>query len=342
MTYEITRGTAPKAIKCCVYGPEGVGKTTFASDWPGAVFVDVEDGSGHYDVARLPRPGSWMELLDEVAAARSMPEVGTLVIDTADAAERLCAAHVCGANRWDSIESPGYGKGHTALGEEYGKLMDALDRAVDAGKNVLVVAHATIHKFEQPDELGAYDRWELKLHKKVAPLVKEWADLLLFANFKADIMRDEQTKKAKATGGKRRLMYASHSAAFDAKNRLGLPDEMPFEFAALAGKVGTAPQAQQDAARGPEAPKPEPAPAPVETAAPTASRPPHDELADLMAASKVTASQLMQAVGSRPNNPYTGKTPIEEYSPEFVRDVLIEYWGQILATIGEQLDIPFN
>lgn len=332
MTYTITRGTAPKALKAVVYGPEGVGKTTFAASWPGAVFIDVEDGSGHYDVARLPRPGSWMELLDEVAAARRMPEVGTLVIDTADAAERLCTLHVCGANRWESIESPGYGKGHTALAEEFGKLMDALDATVDAGVNVLVVAHATIRKFEQPDELGAYDRWELKLHKKIAPLVKEWADLLLFANFKADVMRDEQTKKAKAVGGKRRLMYASHTAAYDAKNRLGLPDEMPFEFAAIAEKVLQRPS---DARRTPDVVKSDPEPEP-------APRTPHDELSDLMAASKVTAAQLMTAVGSRPSNPYTDKTPIERYSPEFVRDVLIAHWDAILATIGEQLEVPFN
>lgn len=340
--YEITRGTVAKPLKCCVYGPEGVGKTTFAADWPGAVFIDIEDGSGHYDVARYPRPESWTRLLDEVNAAAFDDAVGTLVIDTADAAEALCIAHICSVKNWGGIEDAGYGKGYTYLAEEFAKLLTALDACVASGRNVLVVAHATIRKFEQPDELGAYDRWELKLQKKTAPLVKEWADLLLFANFKADIMRDEQTKKAKATGGKRRLMYASHSAAFDAKNRLGLPDEMPFEFAAIAEKVGTAPQAQQNAARGPEAPKPEPTPEPAPAEAPTASPAPFEELADLMAASKVTASQLMAAVGSRPNNPYTGKTPIEEYSPEFVRDVLIEYWGQILATIGEQLDIPFN
>ena len=332
IVYNIERGPMAKPVKACVYGPEGVGKTTFAAAWPGAVFIDIEDGSGTYDVARMPRPGSWLELLDEVAAARTMPEVTTLVIDTADAAERLCVAHVCGKYNWDSIESPGYGKGHTALGEEFAKLLDALDRAVESGKHVLIVAHAQIRKFEQPDELGAYDRWELKLHKKVAPLVKEWADLLLFANFKADVMRDEVTKKAKAIGGKRRLMYASHTAAYDAKNRLGLPDEMPFEFAAIADKVPVRPS---DARKAPDVVKPDPEPEP-------APRTPHDELTDLMAASKVTASQLMQAVGSRPNNPYSSSTPIVRYSPEFVRDVLIAHWDAILATIGEQLDIPFN
>lgn len=46
-----------------------------------------------------------------------------------------------------------------------------------------ICAECMMRKFEQPDEMGAYDRWELKLQKKTAALVKEWADLLLFANY---------------------------------------------------------------------------------------------------------------------------------------------------------------
>lgn len=178
-----------------------------------------------------------MGLLAEVNAAADMPEVGTLVIDTLDAAETLCVKHVLTVKKWSSIEDAGYGKGYTYLADEFAKLFVALDKVIESGKNVLLLAHAQIKKFEQPDEMGAYDRWELKLQKKCAPIVKEWCDLLLFANFKNDMMKDEQTKKYKATGGRRRVMYASHTAAYDAKNRLGLPDEMPFDFDAIKDKV---------------------------------------------------------------------------------------------------------
>ena len=37
---------------------------------------------------------------------------------------------------------------------------------MDAGINVVLTAHAQIRKFEQPDEMGAYDRYELKLGKR--------------------------------------------------------------------------------------------------------------------------------------------------------------------------------
>ena len=107
---------------------------------------------------------------------------------------------------------------------------------MDIGINVVLTAHSQLRKFEQPDEEGAYDRYELKLGKKTssqtAPVVKEWCDLLLFCNYKTMVMTSE-TKKKKATGGKR-VMYTTHHPAWDAKNRHGLPDELPMEYAAIA------------------------------------------------------------------------------------------------------------
>jgi SH3-like domain-containing protein len=77
-----------------------------------------------------------------------------------------------------------------------------LSRVVGAGVNVVLTAHAMMRKFEQPDAAGAYDRWELKLSKQVAPLVKEWPDMLLFANYKT-IVSDVQkmTGKGKVQDG---------------------------------------------------------------------------------------------------------------------------------------------
>jgi len=90
-----------------------------------------------------------------------------------------------------------------------------------------------MRKFEQPDEMGAYDRWEMKLTKKDAPLLKEWADMVLFCNYKTDVITDQATKSKKATGGSR-VMYAAHHPCWDAKNRYELPDSMPMSFDEIA------------------------------------------------------------------------------------------------------------
>lgn len=346
--YSISRGAEPKPLKCAVYGAEGVGKTTFAAQWPDAVFIDVEDGSGHYDVARMPRPQTWGEMLDEITWCAMSPDVGTVVVDTVDAAEALCIRHVLDEHDAKGIEQVGggYGKGYTYLAEEFRRLTDALDGCVANGKNALVVAHAQIKKFEQPDEMGAYDRWELKLQKKCAPIVKEWCDLLLFANYKTDLVKDENGKY-RPSGGKRRVMYASHTAAYDAKNRLGLPDELPFEFDAIRDKVPTLVGAPV------EQPKPANAVAVQDGAADLSNltytdvTPPEiKSLWELMDMDGITKEQVMRAVGEGQNNPYTVETTIGEYDIAFVRDVLVAHWGQISKGIKEkaayEAPIPFD
>ncbi len=230
---EITRGKIPCAKKVVVYGPEGIGKSTFASKFPDPVFIDTEGSTKDMDVARLPAPSSWNMLLEEVRYVMDNPQVcKTLVIDTADWAEQLCSTSVCDKHQKSGIEDFGYGKGYVFLQEEFEKLLNLLTDVVEQKMiNVVLTAHAKMRKFEQPDEMGAYDRWEMKLSKNVSPMVKEWADMVLFANYKTHVVKVDG--KNKAQGGQR-VLYTTHHSCWDAKNRYSLPDEIPFEYGSIA------------------------------------------------------------------------------------------------------------
>lgn len=237
---EITRGKIQKAKKVVVYGPEGIGKSTFASRFPDPVFIDTEGSTSSMDVARLPRPTSWNMLLEEVDYIKGHPDVcRTLVIDTIDWAEQICVDHICSIHNKKGIEDFGYGNGYVYTKEEFGRFLNRLSDVIEAGVNVVLTAHAQLRKFEQPDELGAYDRWELKLGKKTqsqtSPLVKEWADMLLFCNYKTySVATDKDGRKHKAQGGKR-VMYTSHHPCWDAKNRYGLPEMCDFDYQVIKG-----------------------------------------------------------------------------------------------------------
>lgn len=362
---QITRGKQPGAQKVVLYGPEGIGKSTFASRFPEPVFIDTEGSTRHLDVARLPKPSSWTMLLDDVKYIRDTPGVcKALVIDTLDWAEALCTQHVCDTAQKKGVEDFGYGKGYVYVAEEFGKLLNLLDEVIDRGVNVLGTAHAKMRKFEQPEETGAYDRWEMKMSKNVAPLVKEWSDALLFANYKILTVRSGEDKKTVKAQGGRRTMYTAHHPCWDAKNRWGLPEEVEFDYSAIAphiyingGAVSTTapapipapPPVNTPAVPAAEPPEPDPAPAKAE---PTPAPADHQEqltidvnpnlpkaLRDLMVQNQVTEDEIRLAVSQK--GYYPEDTPIENYDPEFIRGVLVGAWNQVFAMIMSNRDLPF-
>ena len=360
--YEITSGIQTTPVKTVLYGPEGIGKSTFASHFPNPVFIDTEGGTKRLNVARLPQPTSWAMLLDEVAEVRkgSVP-CGTLVIDTADWAERLCIQAVCAKAKVNGIEDFGYGKGYTYLKEEFGKLLDALEEVLQSGHNVVVLAHAAITKFEQPDAVGNYDRWTMKTSKQVAPLLREWCDMLLFANYKTVVEKvgDGKNAKNKASGG-RRVLYTTHHACWDAKNRFGLPEEVPFDYASIAACIpGTTPAPAPELELQPH-PQPQPEsdilPSPRPEAKSTTNlqpTPPQEsseksvllslgvpeKLATLMSANKVSCEELQGVVGKRGYFPED--MPIKNYPSDFVEGCLIAAWPQVFQMVLDNRDIPF-
>lgn len=341
-----------------MFGPEGIGKSTFAAQFPNAVFIDTEGSTYHMDVARTPEPSSWSMLLEQVKYFKANPQAcGTLIIDTADWAERLCIEDICAKYKKDGIEDFGYGKGYVYLAEEFGRLLNLLEELVGIGINIVFTAHAQMRKFEQPDEMGAYDRWEMKLQKKTAPMVKEWADMVLFANYETTVVNVDgqgtQKGKNKVQGGKR-VMYTSHHPCWDAKNRHGLPDKLPLDYSAIAHCIparGTAP-APQPAAQTPAsstpATKTELIQPPEQQQAPAASTPDQIDplaglpkaLADLMRTNGVTVAEIQQAVAKR--GYYPADTPISNYDPGFVQGVLVRAWAQVFGTINQARSVTMN
>jgi GTPase SAR1 family protein len=226
-------GKVSKPQRVVIYGPEGIGKSTLSAAFPEPVFLDTEGGTIHLNVTRFPKPETWEDVQSFVSQlSQTKHGFKTLVVDTVDWLERLLVEHICRKSHKDGIEDFGYGKGYTYLAEEFSRFLQSLEALRESGMNLVMVAHSTIRKFEQPDAAGAYDRYELKLSKQCAPLLKEWCDLLLFVNYFTKVT--EKDGKQKAVGGKERRIYTSHCAAFDAKNRHELDDVLPMAFESIA------------------------------------------------------------------------------------------------------------
>ena len=360
---QITRGKRARAQKVVIYGPEGIGKSSFASQFPDPVFIDTEGSTDNMDVARLDKPTSWTMLVNEIAFIKANPtECKTLIVDTVDWAEQLAVTHVCSQHGKQGIEDFGWGKGYTYVQEEMGRFLNALSDLVDMGINVVLTAHAQIKKFEQPDEMGSYDRYELKLGQKTgsktAPLVKEWADMVLFANYKTLVMTTDNGKK-KAQGGER-VMYTNHRPAWDAKNRHGLPDQLPFDFGSIAHIFATqqvTPQPQPETVQA-EAQQSEIAETLNAIAddikqereltkqaqeQPQATGLLPQALIDLMTPHNVTESELQDVAYIRGHFPMG--TPIENF-PSNYWDMIVANWDATLEVIQNQVranpELPFK
>lgn len=366
----ITRGKIMSAKKVVIYGPEGIGKSTLAAKFPDPLFIDTEGSTKEMDVARLDKPTSWEFLLSELEFVRTQRPCKTLVIDTIDWAEQLCIKNVCDKAGKKGIEDFGYGKGYVYEKEAFQRLLTALDGVIYAGINVVLTAHAALRKFEQPDEMGSYDRWEMKLGAKttnlISPLIKEWADMVLFANYKViSVAADKDGKKHKAQGGKR-IMYTSHHPCWDAKNRYGLPEEIPMDYSAIQHILTDVPapapvnvQTAQPIQMQPTQPTqvqtaPEPSyiqeippdelpattsepvqnvPTPSATADSSIPAGIPQALADLMRVNNVSEYDIRKAVSSKGYFPFD--TPITAYPPDFIEGCLIGAWNQVYQIIKD-------
>lgn len=348
----ISYGIVKSAQKIVIYGPEGIGKSTLASKFPSPLFIDTEGSTKKLDVRRFDKPSSWQMLNEQVKHVIKYPAIcGTLVIDTIDWAEQFCLKHICDIHNKKGIEDFGYGNGYVYEKEEFGRFLMLLEEVVDKGVNVVLTAHAQLRKFEQPDEMGAYDRWELKLGKKtssqISPLIKEWADAVFFANYKTfAVATDDKGKKFKAQGGKR-VIYTSHHPCWDAKNRDGLPDEIPMEFEAFShilplGSITTPPKEKVETTPASnheevyeEILDEEETTTIVSDSVLSDSNIPK-AVKDLMDVAGVTEVEVRRVVFERGGH-YPVDTPISVYDEDFINGWLIPHWDKVVEYIKTKL-----
>ena len=236
MTFDLKSIKATKNIKqpprTLVYGPHKIGKSTFASCAPAPIFIQTEDGLDAIEASAFPLCHSWTDVLAALTSLyQEDHQFKTVVLDSADWAEKLAQAQTCKDNEVESLEKIGYGKGYAFAADLFKELLDGLS-ALRTHKNmgVVILAHAEIRRFDDPTA-DAYDRYQVKLHKLIGKTIQEWCDVIGFACLdtitkveKKKGFTDERTR-AITTGA--RVLRLVGAPSFDAGNRYNLPASIP-------------------------------------------------------------------------------------------------------------------
>ena len=248
---QVTKGKMQRPIAAIIYGPDGVGKTTVASQSPNPIFFGPELGTSRLDVSRFPQPKIWADAAKSVEALTKEPhDYKSLVIDSLDWLEPLLFKQICEDYNVKSIElaGGGYGKGYVKAFEMWTLLKDQFENLRNTrGMNIILIAHSEVVTFLDPATQLSYQRYELKLHKRSSALWREYVDAVLFANYETFAKKEGNNVQAYSDGA--RVMHTERRPGWDAKNRYGLPTKMDFSWAALADAIANSDPLSLEAVR---------------------------------------------------------------------------------------------
>ncbi len=227
--------------KVFLYGPHGIGKSTFGANAKNPIFIPTEDGFRDLNVATFPVATSYGEFMDrlwKVATGEHLFE--TAVIDTADWLETLIVKQVCADGGKENITDFAFGKGWGALAKYWDQVIGLLEQCRRRADNnigpammPIILAHSNVVRFNDPTT-DSYDRYQPALHKSSGPMFMEWADEVLFCRQRVIAKESGEgfNKTVKGLGRGERVIHTTGRPSHEAKNRLNLPEEIPLAFAA--------------------------------------------------------------------------------------------------------------
>lgn len=222
-----------------VYGPNGVGKSTFASQFPKPLFADLEKGSRHLKVTRLDEfkdLSVFKALVKELIETNSNYE--TFVVDSIESLEFLVLESIKLKYKAESIEDIPYGKGYAESREVMAGLMDQFRKLTNKGIGVVLVGHSQTKQQTDATTKSVYDRAIMRCGDKMAAVIKDLSDAVLFATHKVVTTTNKQGKTEAFSDGTR-VLFTQWRDNFDAKNRMGLPLEIPLSYEALNQAMST-------------------------------------------------------------------------------------------------------
>jgi hypothetical protein len=223
---KVIKGIVKKPFAGIIYGPPGVGKSTFCKHLPEPLFMGADE-LDELDCARLEKPSSFDEFVTQLKWVRDNPHgYKTLCVDTIDSIESLLHQKILDS---DKKGPKSMAKAHGGYGAAYGMALTAMTEVRDLlaeirakGLNIMLLCHCISKKVSDPVIGSDYDEYQLTLHEKVQNLFIDWVSVVLF--LRHETIKNSEDKYAFGDGS--RIAFFEKRPGFVAKNRYNLPAEM--------------------------------------------------------------------------------------------------------------------
>jgi hypothetical protein len=162
-----------------LYGEKKIGKTTLTSMFPGAYFLMTEPGGRALRVYQTAVP-DWETAKAALRALEKDPgRFRTVVVDTVDMLYQRCFEYVAKVEGWDHPSDEAWGKGWSALRNEFVSYMTRL-LALDMG--VILTSHSQEREIKRRDG-EKYDRIQPTMPGIARDVVEALVDVWMYYTY---------------------------------------------------------------------------------------------------------------------------------------------------------------
>lgn len=238
---QIRTGAVRTPNRIVIHGVGGVGKTSIAAQFPKPVFLMSKGETGLEkllevqrleSVAHFPEIDTWENMLAALKVlATEDHDYETLVMDTGPGFERQLHDYICAKEfngNWGEHGFGAYGSGLKSARPHWRKLLYEQLDYIRKKRNMAIVmlCHTRVRNFKNP-EAADYDRYQPDMDEEDWTITYGWCDLVFFMNFRTDVRKmSKNDARLKGEGGQERVLYCQRTAAYDAKARIDMPDEI--------------------------------------------------------------------------------------------------------------------
>jgi hypothetical protein len=238
----LIRGRQQKPLKLFIYGRNGIGKTTFASQFDKPVLLDLEDNASHVEIDRWFL-SAYKDVQTFLYELRIQPhDFKTVILDSVDALQNLIIEDIVTRHNVKTLSDVGgYGAAYAELKTEFGNILKRMNALFRKEMNIIFTGHETVSRIEEPGE-RVYDRITPAIREPNYSQICNWCFAVFYATSRVRREAEEnlgfnQTRKSNVSRVSTRIFYTEPSAAHLAKNIFKLPNPMEINYALLKESI---------------------------------------------------------------------------------------------------------